>query len=89
MASAQMIGHFLLQGFLQKVLNPLVHQLRQNVFFSFDPFREQRRNLLSYLLRWWYSFHGMGSFLSRPHGMWFSQKPLKDTPCSFIFTGIL
>jgi hypothetical protein len=89
MASAQMISHLLLQGLLQKVLNPFVHQLRQNVFFSLDSFREQRRNLLSYLLRWWYSFHGMGSFLSRLHGMRFSLKPLKDTPCSFIFTGIL
>jgi hypothetical protein len=84
-----MIGHLLLQGLLQKVLNPFLHQFRQNISFSLDSFREQRRNLLSNLLRWWYSFYGMGSFLSRLHGMWFSQKPLKDTPCSFLFTGIL
>jgi hypothetical protein len=33
------IGHFLLQGLLQKMLNPFVHQLRQNIYFSLDSFK--------------------------------------------------
>jgi hypothetical protein len=63
MVSAQMIRHLLFQTFLQDTLNGFGHQFRQNVSLSFDSFRKQRRNLLSYLLRWWYPFHGMGSFL--------------------------
>src|SRR5512139_510690 len=58
--STQMIGYFLFQSFLQKVLNPFLHQFRQEVSFSRETLGEQRRNLLSYLFRGWYLFHGHG-----------------------------
>ena len=84
---AQVIRHFLFQHFLHQTLSPQANDARQHVFLSLQALTQQLTDILTNLLTWWYSFHGVRSSLPfRAVNGSFSLTPLYLTP--LVFTGL-